>query len=308
MADNTLPKPISELLSLGALCQSGITTKGADIGLLQWTTANFSPLVTALQSQQNTFDDKRTLTLMAFDALHTRQDAMRTFLLTGRKMLSVSWGEQWTTEWAQAGWDNHTTAVPSSLPALKAIGNGVRGVLNADPTYEVDTARIHFTSDIITDMLGALPAVETAVAGAKSAQKTAGDNRGDADAALRGAIRSLIGILTGLLTPNSPLWDDFGLNRPGSTVTPGQPAAPTLAKTGADTATATVPSVSLATYYRWKYKIVGVDPEFRFAGRTADPMQMLSGLPLTGTLEVICEAANEAGPGVASEVASLVLG
>jgi len=39
-----------------------------------------------------------------------------------------------------------------------------------------------------------------------------------------------------------------------------------------------------------------------------DPNVIGTGLPATGTLEVICEAANEAGPGVASAVATPVLG
>jgi hypothetical protein len=38
------------------------------------------------------------------------------------------------------------------------------------------------------------------------------------------------------------------------------------------------------------------------------PLIILPGLPLTGTLEVTVEAANEAGPGVASAKATLVLG
>ena len=47
---------------------------------------------------------------------------------------------------------------------------------------------------------------------------------------------------------------------------------------------------------------------YRFAGRTNDPNTTLTGLPATGTLDVICEAVNEAGPGVASAMTSLVLG
>lgn len=35
MAQNNLPQPVSELLSLATLSLSGITTKGAGIGLLQ---------------------------------------------------------------------------------------------------------------------------------------------------------------------------------------------------------------------------------------------------------------------------------
>lgn len=184
----------------------------------------------------------------------------------------------------------------------------MKTLLVADGTYEVSTSRIDFIAGTVINLLAILGSLETAVASAKSAQKTAGDDRATAETALRDALRSLIGILTDLLDPNSPLWDDFGLNRPGATVTPGQPAAPTLLKTGPTTVSATVPPVALATYYRWKMKIVGVDPEFRFAGRTSDPNIALTALPATGTLEVLCEAANEAGPGVASEVATLVLG
>ena len=307
MAQNRLPDPVSELLSLAALNLSGITTQGATIGLLQWTAANFGPKVTALQDKQVIFDQKRALTLAAFDALHAAQAVLRTRMLTGRKMLSVSWGEAWTTEWAQAGWTDHSTAVPAQLAALKTLATAVKTLLVADSTYEVSTARIDFTGDTIINLLAGFAALETAVATAKSAQKQADDDRQAADGDLRGAMRSLIGNLTDLLDPNSPKWDDFGLNRPGATTTPGQPAAPTLTKTGPTTVTASVPAVALATYYRWKTKIVGFDPEYRFAGRTNDPNTTFTALPATGSLEVICEAANEAGPGVASPKATLVL-
>ncbi len=44
------------------------------------------------------------------------------------------------------------------------------------------------------------------------------------------------------------------------------------------------------------------------AGCMNDPNVSGTGLPVTDKLVVICEAANEAGPGMASEVATLVLG
>jgi hypothetical protein len=307
MAQNPIPTSISELLSLAELCLNGIATKGASIGLLQWTTANFNPKVTALQTKQSVFEAKRALTLGEYDGLHSAEAALRAYLLTGRKLLSVSWGDEWNTQWVQGGWDNHTTAVPRKLAPLKSIGLAVKNLLTADISYEVETARIVFTALGLGTLLTPLGVAETTVAAAKSAQKSAGDDRGTAEETLRTALRSLIDVLAGLIPPDSPIWDDFGLNRPGAHTTPGQPAAPTLEKTGPTQVTATVPPVPLATYYRWKYRIAGVDPEFRFAGRTYDPVKILADLPLTGTLEVLCEAANEAGPGVPSEVATLEL-
>lgn len=65
--------------------------------------------------------------------------------------------------------------------------------------------------------------------------------------------------------------------------------------------------VPLATYYRWFSKLLGVDTEFRFAGRTKDPLKEFADQPSAGTLEVYCEATNEAGPGVESATSSINL-
>lgn len=71
-----------------------------------------------------------------------------------------------------------------------------------------------------------------------------------------------------------------------------------LAETGA---------VSGATYHRWFAKLEGVVAEFRFMGRTQNPIIEMPGQPATGTLRVKLQAANEAGPGAFSPVSTINL-
>jgi len=125
--------------------------------------------------------------------------------------------------------------------------------------------------------------------------------------ALRAAMRGLIHLLEKLLDPNDPNWDVFGLNRPGATVTPDQAQNLALAQADAGTVNATCDATPTATYYRWFAQLVGVDGEFRFLGRTNDPNITIDGQPAAGTLKVKVEAANEAGHGVASDVAGIAL-
>ena len=64
----------------------------------------------------------------------------------------------------------------------------------------------------------------------------------------------------------------------------------------------------LTTYLRWMYKLIGVDTEFRFGGRTNDPMFEFTEQPASGTLLVTVTACNEAGQGVSSEISTIELG
>ena len=244
----------------------------------------------------------------AFGPVHAGQAALRTACLDGRKILSISLGEAWSAAWVGPGWINQTTEVPADLPGLKALGLSLATFLANHADYVVDTAKVVFTQDRFGTLLSNLTSPEDALAAAKTAAEAARDGRLVEDTALRADTRGLIALLATKLGPDDPRWDSFGLNRPGASVTPGQPAAPALSKGSATTVHATVAGVSGAAYYRWFTQLTGVDTEFRFAGRTLDPATDLPGQPATGSLKVKVQAANEAGPGVSSPVATLVLG
>lgn len=308
MAANTLPKSIAELLDLADHCYDGLSTYGSSLGIVQYTTTTLGTKKSALASKQGLFNAARAAYAGAFDPIHVVQAQMRAACLTARKILSISFGDAWSADWVPAGWISATTEVPADLVGLKALCTALSGFLGSNAAYEVDTAKITFTAASFSALLSALAPLETALAGAKTLKDSSGEVRKTFDAALRDELGGLIDLLGRLLGPNDARWDAFGLNRPGASVTPGAPGAPTLSKLSATVVHAVADAVTGATYYRWFSQLTGVDTEFRFIGRTHDPMIDLPGQPATGTLKVKLQAANEAGPGVASPVSTIVLG
>lgn len=308
MAKNVLPKSVAEMLDLGAQCKQGLVTNGASLGILQYTAANYGPRVDALALKQLAFNAARSADAAAFGPVHAQQALLRKACLMARKILSISLGDDWSPAWVEPGWPDQTTEVPEELAKLKTLGNSLREFLGVHGEYEIDTGKVTFTVQVYNDLLVALVAPENALAAAKTALGVARDSRKVDDKALRTDTRGLITILEGKLPPESAIWDAFGLNRPGASETPGQPALPTLEKIAAGRVLAQVAPVSGATYYRWFAQLAGVDAEFRFLGRTQDALKEIDDQPSTGTLKVKVEAANEAGPGKASPVASIGLG
>ena len=70
-------------------------------------------------------------------------------------------------------------------------------------------------------------------------------------------MRALTKNLEGMLAKNDPRWLAFGLNMPGTSVTPGRPVNVTaqLDETGAIVAQCA--ATALATRYRWRTRIAG---------------------------------------------------
>lgn len=305
MANNNLPSSISELLDLATHNIAGIQSKGSAIGLLQYTAANFSPVVTVLTVKQSAFNDARSAYFLAYAPVLAWIPEARAFGMLARKLLGVSLGEDWSPAWVAWGWVDQTTVVPTDLAGLKALLGAIKGRLLADPSYEVSSPKIDFTALRVDALFGTLSPAESGLTGADVALGDAREDRGEAEKSMRKAMRGLIKILGELLDPNSPDWDAFGLNRPGASTVPAIPTQPTLSAAGAGKVSAQVVAVPLATYYRWKYRVLPLDTAWRFWGRTADPMALLEGLPAVGTLEVTCEAANPAGPSKPSAKAVL---
>lgn len=305
MATNNVPKPIAELLDLGQFCLNGINAYGESIGLLQYTDANFRPLVTALDVKQAEFNASRSYLADLYSDVHLQVAGMRVACLTGRKILSISWGDDWSPEWVQGGWTDASTAVPTSGADLEELCTALKTFLTGHPDYVVNTARVQFVATRYANLVVAHDYAQMQLANAKVVEKQAKLARSGAEKALRDAIRGLIDVLAQLLGPDDPRWEAFGLNQPGATVTPGQPTDLVLSVSGPGKILAACSAVPLATYYRWFSKLEGVDTEFQFGGRTSDPMKEFPGQPATGTLQVKVAAANEAGPGVASAVASI---
>lgn len=308
MAQNKLPGPISELLDLAQRIELGISSKGVEIGLLQYTIANFSPKRTALDQKQNAFNVARSALAAASTGCQIAVAAMRAACLEARKILSISFGDDWSPQWTEAGWPGPTSAVPTNEAGLASLCDNLVSFLTANPGYVVSTPKIDLTAGRFSGALSAMASALTIFQATKTAHGTAKNNRTLDDKTLRKAMRGLIDVLSDLIPPLSPVWDAFGLNQPGATVTPERAAAPSLIKVSPGKVLAQTSPTPLTTYYRWMYQLVGVDAEFRFGGRTNDPLIELTDQPATGTLRVKVNACNQAGPGISSPTTTIELG
>ncbi len=308
MANNNLPTPVAELLDIGEHCMNGLSTQGPALGILQYTSVGYGAFVINLRNRQLAFNAARSNLAAAYVPYHAAETAMRKGGMDARKVISISLGDDWSPAWVAAGWPDHTTAVPESFAGLQILCAALRTFLTNQVDYQVETSKVIVTplryEDLGVQGAGAaagLTMQETALGVARDARKVD-------DKKLRAQTRGLIDLLSTILDPNSPLWDAFGLNRPGASVTPGQPSAPALTKVVGGKVLAQTVAVPTATYYRWFSQLVGVDPEFHFLGRSQDPLLEIGDLPAAGTLKVKLQAANEAGPGKASAVSTIVLG
>lgn len=307
MASNRLPKTVAEILDLATRCKLALAAHGVDLEILQYTAATLGAKITALEGKQLTYNTSRSVHAATYQPMHVQSGLLRDACLDARKLLSIPLGDDWTPAWIDPGWTKQTTEVPTNIGELKALGTSLKTFLTANADYQVDTPKITFTPARFAGILTALDPLLTAVTEKALAQALARDDRKAEVKALTKDLRGLIELLTGKLDPNSPLWDVFGLNRPGATVLPGIAAMPSLTKISAGKVLAQTAPVSLATYYRWFAQLVGVDADFRFLGRSQDSMFELLDQPATGTLKVKVQAANEAGPSKASAVATIVL-
>lgn len=307
MAQNSLPKTVAELLDLATQCKNGLTAHAVALGILQPTAATLGTAFAALQAKQLAFNNKRTAHAVAYDPFHLQVGSLRKICLDARKILSISFGDDWNPKWVDAGWTNSTTEVPEQAAALQQLGTSLVTFLTDNADYQVDTAKIKFTPAAIQTVLTALAPLASAVNAKAQEQSQARANRAVEEKALRSQLRILIKVLGETLDSNDAMWDAFGLNRPGAKVTPKAPLQPALTKVAAGKVLAEVVPVEGATYYRWFAQLVGVDADFRFISRSQDPLFELKDLPATGTLKVKVQAANPAGPGKASPIATTQL-
>ena len=162
--------------------------------------------------------------------------------------------------------DTPTTQVPDTIEGQIGLGKSLGTYLTKYPNRERPDDDI--TAAKATELTVAATTTQRAVATAEEAFKAANDARKPAKADLLKLIGEVIGNLDMKLSPSDPRWLAFGLQLPS---TPTTPAAPTgLRATIMDTKVLLeCDAMELATRYRFRGKIIGVDPEVQAPGQCA---------------------------------------
>jgi hypothetical protein len=111
----------------------------------------------------------------------------------------------------------------------------------------------------------------------------------------------LINILHAVLAPNDPRWLAFGLNQPGVNTTPGKPDGVTAHVDVTGAIIVTCNAVPLATRYRWRMLLVGVQTEYVLAASSTQPMAMIRDVQPGQQVRIIVQAVNGESQGVPSD-------
>jgi len=311
MATNPIPTTATEIIALAGNMITGLTQLAPVLNILQVTAAGMQSELAAFTAADSAFNSARSAQQTAYDAFHTEDDALFVWLGKARAVLTTFFGNRWSPMWAQAGFINATTAVPTTINDRLGLTLRVTEFFTAHPNHEA--ASLGVTAAAGTTLRNAVVAGQQAVTAASTLLKQKQATRSSALDALATPMRLLIGILTSLLAADDPRWQDFGLTMPAQATAPGQPQSLTLspsaqAITAAGAAAidttgnvlATCDAVPLATRYRWRTRIVGVESAYTLAASTPVPMAMLTNLPLGMAVEVIVQAVNRDRQGVAS--------
>ncbi len=298
MANNHLPTNSAQLIGLGQKMYSGTVQFGAAIPITMITAAQLQTDLEAFITQEAEFNAARSARLAASLTFQETMAPVYEWLLGVSNTLATRFGTRWSTEWAQAGFINRSTGIPTRIEERLGLVLSLMKFFTANPGYEVPALKQ--TAAEGTALRTAALAAQTALADAEVALSASGEAWTTAHETLVAEMRALIKNLEGRLAKDDPRWLAFGLQMPATSGTPGQPV--NLSAQGDESGAIVVQcdAVPLATRYRWRMLLVGVESEFKLAVSTTAPLGVIAGVLPGQTVEIVVQAVNGNKQGVAS--------
>jgi hypothetical protein len=160
----------------------------------------------------------------------------------------------------------------------------------ANPGYEVPA--IQQTATEGTALRDAVLVAQTALGDAEVALSASGETWTTAHETLVAEMRALIKNLEGKLAKDDSRWLAFGLQMPATSSTPGQPVKVSAQGDESGAIVVQCEAVPLATRYRWRILLVGVETEYKLAVSTTALVGVIAGVLPGQTVEIVAQAVN----------------
>ena len=299
MAQNTLPTNGGQLIGLGIKMHAGVVAIGPAVPVTMVNAAQIQTVLDAFIAADGAFNAARSARQAASDTYQAACGAIYDWLLAVRKVLAVQFGDRWSTQWAQAGFTNSTTAIPARVEDRIALVLALVNFFLANPSYEA--ASLEVTAAEGTTLRNAALSAQQVLATAAVSLKTLGDSWTTAYDKLTTVMRRLIKNLDGMLKADDPRWEQFGLNMPAAPTAPGQPVNLTAHTDDTGAIVVQCDAVPLATRYRWRMMRVGVEKDYQLAASSPVPIGTIAGVEPGQLVQIIVQAVNGSQQGVASE-------
>ena len=305
MASNSLPSNTAQVIQLGNNMLAGLKSLGTILKITQITPAQFQTDLTAFVSADDAFNAARSSKQAASDHVLATVAEIGDWLGVVRGVLTGVFGVRWNTMWAQAGFNNNSTAVPPNSNARIGLAARLGVFFTKNPNYEVETMEV--TAAKATALGHAVQAAKQTLAAADVSISTIGQTWDSADATLTEEMRDLVKILDVSLDRDDPRWLAFGLNIPATSSTPGKPANLSAHTDDTGAIVLKCDAVALATRYRWRMLLVGVQTDYQLAASTTEPMAAIGDVAAGQTVQIIVQAVNGNLQSVASDPVTFTL-
>lgn len=299
MAQNTLPTNGGLLIGLANKMYAGVVSIGKTVGVTMVTAKQIQTALNLFIGEEASFNAARSAGQTASDTYQKACGAIYEWLLAARKILAVHFGDKWSTQWAQAGFTDATTAVPTRVEDRIALVLLLVKFFTANKSYEIPS--INVTAARGTALRKTALATQQKLATAEVKLKTLGDSWTIAYDKLTAVMRKLIKNLDGELAKDDPRWIEFGLNIPASPSTPGKPVNLTAHADDTGAIVVQCDPVPLATRYRWRMLLVGIQKDYQLAASSPAPLGTIADVAPGQTAQIIVQAVNGSQQGVASD-------
>lgn len=305
MGRNTLPTNSGQIIGLATNMLAGLTSLGTTLGITQISPTDFQAMLDAYMGVESSFNAARSAKQTALDGWTAATGALFEWLGVARNVLAGRFGSRWSPEWAQAGWVTPSTSVPKRLEAQLALALSLVDCFTAHPAWQVTSMLV--TAAQATVLRNAALTAQQGVLQADLQLVQAGDERTEVSDTLIGMMRALIKILGATIANDDPRWLAFGLNIPATDTTPGQPQGLTATLDATGAILVQCAAVPLATRYRWRMLLMGVQTKYELAASSADPVATIGDVLPGQTVRIIVQAVNGTLQGVASDPVDLTL-
>lgn len=305
MATNAIPNNPAQIIYLGTNMLAGLTSLGTTLGITQINPGDFQTVLDGYINAENSFDASRSAKQTALDGWKGATGALFDWLLVVRTVLAGRFGNRWSTEWAQAGFTNASSAVPKRIEGQLDLALSLKSFFTANPSWQV--ASMLVTAAQATTLRSAALAAHQVVLTAEQNIVTSRADRTLASDGLIAMMRALIKILGATISATDVRWLAFGLNIPATNTTPGKPTGLTVSLDATGALLVQCDATPLGTRYRWRMRVVGAQSRYQLAARSVDPMATISNVLPGDTVEVIVQAVNGTLQGVASDAVTFTV-
>ena len=295
---NLFPTNWGQLFVLATKMYNGLVAFAAAIPVTMVTAAQMLASRTAFKNAGDTFNAARTALNNAHRDAKPAQKALYDWLVTARAVIALRMGDRWSPQWAAAGFVAPSTQVPKTIDGQIALGQSLVTYFTDNPSFERPDMEV--TEAKATELTDAAVEGQGDVSTAEQALTAARDARGPAKSNLLKLMSTVVANLDKKLEPDDPRWLAFGLQLPWTQTTPAAPTGLRATVMGSEVLLE-CDAMPLATRYRFRRKIVGVDDKYKLVASSLTPMAMLEGVASGLTMEFIAQAVNGGSQSVASD-------